>query len=254
VTEVNQATEKGVISAGRALSAIVETARGHVTTTADALKRAQASDSGVSGAVTALSSMVREYLREASGSIETQAKRSKQMAGMLDEVGASARLIADLAVATRILALNAQIEATRQGDAGRGFAVIAAEMSRLSTGIAQANQMVHSLVGRLAQTVPELGASAQSMLERAQGFSTRLEEQLRAVDSGAASLREALSTNLTAGEKVTSAILSQSMDALSALQFQDPAAQKLQTMDALFEENGEAEPEHSTPRDQVILF
>jgi hypothetical protein len=66
---------------------------------------------------------------------------------------------------TRILALNALIEAARAGDAGRGFAVVANEVRAISTEV---EQLAFSLRTELSEQVSALEAGSRRMLETAQ--------------------------------------------------------------------------------------
>jgi Methyl-accepting chemotaxis protein (MCP) signalling domain len=65
---------------------------------------------------------------------------------------------------TRILALNALIEAARAGDAGRGFAVVANEVRAISTEV---EQLALSLRTELSEQVSALEAGSREMLEHA---------------------------------------------------------------------------------------
>ena len=65
---------------------------------------------------------------------------------------------------TRILALNALIEAARAGDAGRGFAVVANEVRAISTEV---EQLALSLRTELSEQISMLEAGSRRMLEHA---------------------------------------------------------------------------------------
>ena len=65
---------------------------------------------------------------------------------------------------TRILALNALIEAARAGDAGRGFAVVANEVRAISTEV---EQLAFSLRTELAEQISLLETGSRRMLAQA---------------------------------------------------------------------------------------
>jgi methyl-accepting chemotaxis protein len=66
----------------------------------------------------------------------------------LEELGSVVDAITSIATKTKLLALNATIEAARAGDAGRGFAIVASEVKKLSSDTKVAMQRAASMVGR----------------------------------------------------------------------------------------------------------
>ena len=64
---------------------------------------------------------------------------------------------------TNLLALNAAIEAARAGEAGRGFAVVADEVRKLSMRADQFNRQIGEKVAMVSQTVEEAVAAINAM-------------------------------------------------------------------------------------------
>ncbi len=76
----------------------------------------------------------------------------RSLAGTLDEMVLLSKEVQSIGRATHLLALNASVEATRAGEAGGGFAVVAQE--------------VQSLAGQVRDTGTRIGAHVQGMRER----------------------------------------------------------------------------------------
>jgi methyl-accepting chemotaxis protein len=71
------------------------------------------------------------------------------MASLSDAVSNAIALIDQVARQTKMLSINASIEAARAGDAGRGFAVVAGEVRNLASQTAAATQTIGEKIGQL---------------------------------------------------------------------------------------------------------
>ena len=70
--------------------------------------------------------------------LEGAIRSANEDAKSIEEVRAIATRINEIASQTKILSLNAQVEAARAGDQGKGFAVVATEVEKMSTAITSA--------------------------------------------------------------------------------------------------------------------
>jgi len=62
------------------------------------------------------------------------------------EIGAIATIINSIATETKLLSLNASIEAARAGDVGKGFSVVANEVKKLSAQSSEAAKQISALI------------------------------------------------------------------------------------------------------------
>lgn len=102
----------------------------------------------------------------------------ESLSAVASDIGSVVALISDIARQTNLLALNATIEAARAGSAGRGFAIVAAEVKSL------ADQTQHATAG-VANHIAAIQNAAAAAAERVESIS-RILPQLQTAASNAA--------------------------------------------------------------------
>ncbi len=176
------------------------------------------------------------YIRERMTAVEEDQQRVTLVVSEAKSLGSLVQLIRSISSQTNLLALNAAIEAARAGEAGRGFAVVADEVRKLSAATDQA-------VTQINQGIQQVARSIETQFEN-KLQSEHIERERAALQSFAAQLDE-LGTSyqdVTRHEAEVIAMVSSStgqltsmfMNALASVQFQDVTRQQIeQVIDAL---------------------
>ena len=238
IVQANRTTETETIAVGEALSAIVAEADRFVKEIRGSLSSLQGAnprEQGLAELIDEQSRTVTAYVEVTRADAAAQreaAEAAHQQAQTIMKVGST---IAEVARSSKMLALNASIEAARLGSAGRSFAVIASQMQTLSDQVHESNQLVAQLATQLLELLPRIASSSSEMSKRSEAFNTALRPKMEKVQAGTGQLQRALTQSLGSSDDRLAKIISHSQDALSHLQFQDPTAQRLMRIDKTLE-------------------
>jgi methyl-accepting chemotaxis protein/methyl-accepting chemotaxis protein-2 (aspartate sensor receptor) len=152
-----------------------------------------------------------QYIQNAVEGMQSVQSDVTKLAGRLDQLDARASeinmivgVIKDIADQTNLLALNAAIEAARAGEQGRGFAVVADEVRKLSERTASATVEIGTMIGSVQQDSSSATSGMREAVKRVdasvhhageaqqtlQGFTIQIQGVVRGMSDISSAVRE----------------------------------------------------------------
>jgi methyl-accepting chemotaxis protein len=113
------------------------------------------------------------------GDIEASATAIDQLAQASEEVRSFVTLVQKLARQSKLLALNAAMEAARAGDHGHGFAVVAEEVRRLAAMSSDAAERTEQVVSGVLRGIAQSRSSSERTVETVRAVRGATEEGSR---------------------------------------------------------------------------
>lgn len=202
-------------------------------TTSESLQRIEDSEASIAQNRAMIGKMT-EYIQRRIAAAETDQQRVSQVVAEARALESLVQLIRDIAAQTNLLALNAAIEAARAGEAGRGFAVVADEVRKLSQESDKAVTRINQGIQAVATTIEEQFSDALSTQqvdkERAilKVFSEQMAELSRSYEEATENVKNVLATV----QECSTELSSMFMDTLASVQFQDVTRQQLEHVGA----------------------
>jgi len=150
-----------------------------------------------------------------------------QLVQFIDQLKAMATTVSDIADQTNLLALNAAIEAARAGEAGRGFAVVADEVRKLSGLSGTSGKRINEVIEQVSRAINRaFESAAQSNAEDAKSVAAS-EATIREVLDEFRRVTDSLTESATILRGTGAAIQGEVAESLVQLQFQDRVSQIL---------------------------
>ncbi|HEY5962266.1 MAG TPA: methyl-accepting chemotaxis protein [Polyangiaceae bacterium] len=234
IRDANGMTEREVLAVGEALKLIVDEARSYVKDSRATLE--EFASTNLSDMLDRHGALMTQFVSTMQTQVSAQSDAARQATSQINGIVELGQTIDRVTMESKILALNANIQARRLGVAGQSFQVIAQEMKRFSESVSEANKRVQDLATSLLNVLPRIESLAAELRKTSEGFSSDVNNRIAEVAMTNSELKEQVANSMSSGEVRLQQIVHLSHDALSHLQFQDSVAQSLLSCDAMIRE------------------
>ena len=152
-------------------------------------------------------------------------ERIDDMVEQMDKAEALLGDVKTIADQTNLLALNAAIEAARAGEAGRGFAVVADEVRKLSQRSNKFNDEIRDVIGGSKNNINEARNTVSKLASKDMTFAIQSKSRVDDMMTQISSMNSVLSERLEKVSQMTNEVNVLVDNAVRSLQFEDIVTQ-----------------------------
>jgi methyl-accepting chemotaxis protein len=234
LTETVGQVEQAVVQVCHSFQSIADRARQSAAQATACLGDAQQTAGRGQGSAQELMATTHHTLARLLERVDNARALSLQLVGKMSEVEEGMqridqilRRIDSIASATKILALNARIEAARAGDRGNAFGVVAGETSKVAAAAAETSEAIRAIVQQVSQGVAQMTAELAARADRdehdAAASRGEVDQAFQILTTTHEAMRQAAEAALRNSEEVAKSIAG----AVMGLQFQDAVSQRV---------------------------
>ena len=117
------------------------------------------------GAIAEFIQAMQQTRADSAAVADSIAKLSKRV----ERIGTVVEVIDEIADRSDLLALNAALEGSRAGEAGRGFAIVASEMRRLAENVMDSTKEIKNLITEIREATAAAGGAAEASQRATEG-------------------------------------------------------------------------------------
>lgn len=150
---------------------------------------AESVENGISGISAAIQQLAASATQIHTNELELF-KNIEEITEHSEEINTISEFIKDIADETKMLGLNAAIEAAKAGEAGRGFGVVAEEIRKLSDQSKGTVPKINRLTGNIRKKVEEASDKSTSSLHSSQEQASATEEITASIEEIASMTEE----------------------------------------------------------------
>lgn len=213
-----------------------------ITQKSDATGALAKSSDAQAALVTQISNDACNAIESTATAMATAAIGIKNLEERSKKIGAITDRIKGIASQTNLLALNAAIEAARAGEAGRGFAVVADEVRKLSEGASQSSEEIAILLSdfqrEISQTERSMGntggnvGSSVDLVRSSRDSMAQISGAMRGTLSNMSEIAESISEQSLAIDLLAQTITQISDKAMETVMESNSAAEATRHLDS----------------------
>jgi len=162
----------------------------------------------------------------------TISHKSMQMVGNVDDISTNMdeiytllNNVTGIADQTNLLALNAAIEAARAGEHGRGFAVVADEVRKLSTGSATTGEQIRQVIKKSRVNIDSAVDTIGTIASKDMNLTMKSKDDMQLMMRKIEKLNAKIAEKMIVVQDMSNNINSDVAMAVRALQFEDMVSQ-----------------------------